>query len=159
MIDNLLNPKISFFRYCIIISILSFGSSLIITQIAETIIKFYRLNTINFSIPNHDLSLLNIIGSIIFAPLVETLLLIFILTILLSFVSNKFHAAIISGILWGFGHAIYGAIWFFGPACGFFFMSCAYMAWRTKGRTRAFFAALIPHVLNNIFGVLISFQY
>ena len=67
---------------------------------------------------------------------------------------NKLHVAVASGILWGMGHAAFGLLWFFGPAWIFFVLTCSYIAWREKSFKHAYFAALIPHVLNNATAVI-----
>lgn len=89
-------------------------------------------------------------GMVIFAPLVETLLLGGLLWLLARLSSRPLFIAAASGLLWGGLHGSMGLLWFFGTFWGFYVLSCAYLAWRPLGFGRAFAAAALPHALVNL---------
>jgi hypothetical protein len=104
----------------------------------------------------HLSSSLDAFGAIVFSPVIETFLLALLIAILSSFITSKLRVAIISGVLWGLGHAMFGLLWFFVPAWMFFLLSCSYIAWHEKGFRYAYLVALVPHVINNATAVLAS---
>jgi hypothetical protein len=112
--------------------------------------KFTKLNLAGLSVPESSFSFINLVGKGIIAPVIETLILALVIAILSSFLSNKLYIASIASILFGLGHAYFAFIWFFAPAWMFFILSYAYLTWREKGFKHAYFAALIPHVFNNV---------
>ena len=113
-----------------------------------------HIDVTRFTPPQTSTSVAGFFGTVFFAPIVETYILAVLITILSSFIQNKFHVAIVSGLLWGIGHAAFGLLWFFAPAWIFFVLTCSYMAWREKSFKHAYFAAFIPHALNNATAVI-----
>lgn len=141
-------------RYSLLLLPLIMIPAMAIMVVVRFGLEFAGVNPAKFSPPPDSLSIADAFGSIIFAPIVETYLLAVLITIISSFISNKIHIAVISALLWGSFHAIFGLLWFFGPAWAFFMLTCAFIAWRQKSFKHAYFAAFVPHVLNNAVGVL-----
>lgn len=156
MKDLLLNPKISLWRYCPFAFVLVTVPSLALFKMAYFGFRLTGLDPAQFSPPDHGISFWGVIGTVVFAPVAETLLLALFLTILSSFIISKLRVAVVSGVLWGLLHGLFGLLWFFAPAWGFFILSCAYLAWHEKGFKYAFIAALIPHMLQNTVSVLLT---
>ena len=96
-----------------------------------------------------DVSLSGIFGTVVFAPVTETLLLAVLLWLLRKASSKRLFVAVVSGLVWGAAHAALGVFSFFGTTPEFFVFSCAYMAWREVSFGRAFLAAATPHALIN----------
>jgi len=100
--------------------------------------------------PNVEPTLWELVGTVLFAPLVETLLLAGVLRLLSMLSANTPFIAAVSGLLWGALHATRAVLWFFGTAWSFFVFSCLYLAWRRVSFKHAYVAALVPHMLINI---------
>jgi hypothetical protein len=100
--------------------------------------------------PERHVSMIDTLGSVVFAPAMESLLLAVALSVLLSFSSSRILVAVASATVWGCFPALFGALWFFGTAWSFFIFSCAYRAWRERGFAQAYTAAVVPHALINL---------
>jgi hypothetical protein len=97
-----------------------------------------------------ELSTLDFLGVVFFAPLLET----FLLSGLLAFLSILKKPipviAAISACIWGALHGIAAPLWFFGTVFGFFVFSCAYLTWRPRSYWYGFAAAALPHAMQNL---------
>ncbi|MBC7602297.1 MAG: hypothetical protein H7255_06505 [Ramlibacter sp.] len=87
--------------------------------------------------------------SILFAPLVETLLLFLLIEISRKAGLSRLAIAVLSGVVAGSLHAIVAPLWFFTSAWAFFVYGCAYLAWRPSSIQKALCAAALLHALNN----------
>ena len=99
--------------------------------------------------PQAERSALSLFGSIFLTPVVETLLLAWILELLLAASDHRLFVATTSALIWGGLHGLRGPLAFAGPAWGFFVFSCAYLAWREVSFRHGFAAASIPHMVSN----------
>ena len=88
-------------------------------------------------------------GSVVFAPIVETLVLAVLLRVLFALTPRKILVVSASALLWGCLHASLGVLAFFGTAWSFFVFSCTFLVWRKKSFPDAFIAAAAPHALVN----------
>ena len=150
----LFNTNTPLWRYSLVLFALSTIPAFVIVFAVVSGMTYAGVDVTRFSPPMTSTSIADAFGTIVFAPFIETYLLAVLITILSSFISNKVHVAIASGILWGLGHAVFGLLWFFGPAWVFFILTCAYIAWREKSFKHAYFAAFAPHLLINALGIL-----
>ncbi|MDD2924563.1 hypothetical protein [Rhodoferax sp.] len=96
-----------------------------------------------------------VLGLVVVAPVIETLLLAAILWVLSLLSQNLLLVAAASAVIWAGFHATFGALWFFGTVWSFFVFSCAYLTWRKVSFPRAYFAAALPHAFVNLTVVLI----
>ena len=94
-------------------------------------------------------SLAGFAGSVVFAPVLETLLLAGVISLLQVASKSTVFVAVISAVIWGALHATLGVLAFFGTVWSFFVFSCAFLAWRKISFARAFVAAAVPHALCN----------
>lgn len=88
-------------------------------------------------------------GMVVFAPLVETLLLIGLLKLLNRAGLNDRAACIVSALLWGLLHGLLHPMRFFGSIWSFAIFGAGYLAWRGKSPRSGFMAAAGPHVVVN----------
>jgi hypothetical protein len=89
---------------------------------------------------------------ILIAPMAETFLLAVVVTSFRKLSLSALQASIAAGLLFGVFHAwSNGPITFFAPGWLFFVCALAYQAWRSRSFPHAYWAATIPHVLNNFF--------
>ena len=155
MTQFLFNSEIPLWRYSLQVALLAILPAMAIVGIVRFGLVFAGLNLSRFDAPPTSVSIGGVFGTIVFAPVIETFILALLIAFLSLFMSNKLKIAVVCGIAWGFFHAIFGLLWFFGPAWGFFILSCAFLAWREKSFKQAYIAAFIPHVLNNAIMVLV----
>jgi hypothetical protein len=152
----LFNTNTPLWRYCLLMFALASLPAIVIVGAVRFGLTLANAEFASISPPEPDPSLVGAIGAIIISPIVETYLLALLIHLLCAFIGNKLRAAALSGILWGIGHALFGVLWFFGPAWIFFIFSCAYIAWHEKSFKHAYIAACVPHVLNNAVLIAIS---
>lgn len=145
----LLRPDIALWRYCLYAWPLAIIPSVCFVLAARFTVEAFGRNASAYSAPARDVTLGSVFGGVVFAPVVETLLLAGLLR-LLSFISlTPALVAAVSAVLWGCFHALFGALWFFGSAWSFFVLSCGFLAWRPISFKHGFLAAAVPHVLVN----------
>jgi hypothetical protein len=147
----LLSSNISLAKYIGITFVIELLPALILVSIVACFVFGFDLP---FSkLPEFDFSWKSFWSTVIFAPIIETYLLIFTLFVLRNwrFKTEGLKLAIIAGILWGLLHGVQSWPWFFAPAWSFFIYSTAYETWRLTSFKKAYFAAAIPHALNNLF--------
>jgi hypothetical protein len=150
----LLSNKISFPKYVCITFFTAFLPAVCLSVLVLTCADLLNLKYANP--PKLSISWVTFWVAIVFAPILETYLLILSLHILRSFKIEGLKLAIIAAIFWGLLHGIQSWPSFFSPSWGFFILSIAYETWRLTTFKKAFAAAAIPHALNNLFAMLIS---
>lgn len=133
--------------------ILAFPLALLVSvalfAIAWAVFSAAGVNVQRLMPPGQSGSMIDIIGTVIFAPLVETLMLIGGVKLLSSFLTRPGIIATSSALAWGLFHGMFGLMWFFGTAWSFFVFTCGYLAWRRVSPGHAFAAAALPHALLN----------
>jgi hypothetical protein len=94
-------------------------------------------------------SLLNIFNGIIFTPALETFFLIGGVEILLRKKFTSFQTCIIIALFAGSLHSLFNWFWIFGVFWSFFIFTSCYIVWHQKTELKGFFAAFLPHSINN----------
>lgn len=94
-------------------------------------------------------------STLVFAPLVETLLLAVIVWMLRRFIRDRMMIALVVGVLAGLAHGASAAIWFFGTAWTFFVMTYVFVTWRQVSAVLAFLLCMGIHFVNNSFAMSI----
>lgn len=150
IIARLLKPKVPLWRYCLEAWPISLIPSLLLAGSALAL-AFWFADAGALSRPSPPKGIVHefIVGGVI-GPVIETLLLALLITLLGRFTRKPLAIAIAAGLIWGTVHAIAAPLWFFGPAWGFFVYSCGYLAWRPHSLRSALVAASVPHVLKNL---------
>jgi hypothetical protein len=95
--------------------------------------------------------------TLVVAPLVETVILAAVVTVLARFIRNANIVAAISALAWAGLHAAFYPLWFFGVVWSFFVFSRGYLAWQPVSYKHAFGAAAVPHALVNSSALLLQF--
>ncbi len=155
LIDFLFNTNTPLWRYCLLVLPLATIPSAALLVTAGLLLQLAGLDPTRYSPPAPTFSPWAVIASTTIAPIFETFLLAAAIAILSVFITSKIRVAIVSAVLWGIFHGLFGLLWFFGSAWSFFVLSCAYLAWRGKSFKHAYYAALIPHVLNNTIATIV----
>ena len=90
---------------------------------------------------------------ILFAPLVETLIMAAVLTVLARFLSPT-SAVLASAALWGIAHSLQAAAWGLVIWWPFVIFSTLYMVWRERSVLAAIGVATATHALQNLLPAL-----
>jgi hypothetical protein len=143
-------------RYCLLAFPLALLPSIGLYTLAMIVVDALGLDHAAFSAPDRTISFWELFGGLVFAPIVETLLLSLLLTVLSVASAHRNFVAATAAILCGLAHGTYGLLWFFGTAWSFFVFSYGFLAWRKVSYLHAFVAAAAPHALLNatVFGFL-----
>ena len=136
-------------RRSLINYVLAFGGSCALGIIAYGVAIMAGIPAEALETPGVKINLRDFIGAVVFAPLVETL----ILAALLALMPRRWgiaSKAITSAMIWGGLHAMAAPFWFFGTVFSFFVFSCSYLVWRQKSFACGFAIAALPHALINL---------
>jgi hypothetical protein len=86
---------------------------------------------------------------VIFAPVIETLIMGTVLLVLLRFVSPA-TAILVSAVGWGVAHSVQVPIWGLTIWWPFLVLSTLFVAWRERSLWAAFTLPMIAHALQNL---------
>jgi len=100
-------------------------------------------------VPDVSFGLGAFLGMVVFSPIIETVLLLLLLSFLRRNNVSLGATALIGALTWGGLHALLYPMWFFGTVWGFFVFSSAALAWRGVSFARSFWAAAVPHAMVN----------
>jgi len=135
--------------HCLVAWPLALLPSAVFVGLARGLMHLLGVDPTPFAAPDREASIKEFFGMVVFAPLVETVLLGGLLW-LLSLMSNRpLFVAVAASVLWGALHGAFGLLWFFGTFWSFYIFSCSYLAWRPQAWWKAFTAAALPHALIN----------
>ena len=136
-------------RRSLINYVLAFSSSIILIDIASGVAFLAGIPEEALETPGVTINIGDFIDAVVFAPLVETLMLASMLA-LMPCRWGIVTKAIIAAVIWGGLHALAAPFWFFGTVFSFFVFSCGYLVWRQKSFGCGFTAAALPHALINL---------
>jgi hypothetical protein len=146
----LLCTSIPFWLFCVLAFFLTVVPAFVITSVTLIITTAFDLRSPNEHSTSPGLTASDFFGMVLFAPIVETLILSFMLRWLLKRGLNELPAAMTCALIWGLLHATLSPFRFLPSAWGFFIFACSYLAWRGQSYKKAFAAAAIPHSLANL---------
>jgi len=95
-----------------------------------------------------------IFAVVVFAPVVETLIMGTVLLILLRFLPPV-AAIILSAIGWGIAHSLQVPIWGLTIWWPFLVLSTVFVAWRERSLWLAFTLPMVAHAMQNLFPALL----
>lgn len=124
--------------------------SLALLGLAYGLLELLGIDSTTFEPPDRQVTPGQVFSAVVFAPLVETLLLGAGLWLLTRLSRRPLFVAGASSVLWGCLHGASGLIWFAGTFWSFYIFSCSYLAWRPSSWWRAYVAAAAPHALINL---------
>ena len=139
--------KKRFWLYCIGAAIVAGLGSLALVSVAYFVAT--ASNGIVPSGPTYSMGWVDFFGLVVFAPLVETAILVVVLRVLSKLPLQPLAVAALAAVLWGGLHGLVFPLWFFGTVWSFFVFSCAYLSWQTHSTKYGFWAAALPHALLN----------
>ena len=145
----LLAPSMALWKYCLCLAPLTVVPAVLLSILAILLADAVGVDVAAYSGPAREATLGSFFSMVVFAPIVETLILSWLLKVLLSTSLSSVASAVVAAGLWGLLHGIFTPFWFFGAAWGFFVFSCGYIAWRHVSYGQGFLAASVPHALAN----------
>jgi hypothetical protein len=149
-------PRRGLVAYALTAGLVSLAGSMALAASADAIARAAGIVEPTEGVPEWSIGWVDLAGLVVFAPLVETLLLSALLWGLSRFIASPVRVAAASALIWGGLHGAVAPMWFFGTVWAFFVFSYAYLAWRPRSYRHAFFVAALPHAMQNgaAFGLL-----
>lgn len=150
------SPRRGLVAYALIAGLVSLVGSMVLAGSADAIARGVGIAQPAEGMPEWSIGWVDLAGLVVFAPIVETLLLSALLWALSRVIASPVRIAAVSALLWGGLHGAVAPMWFFGTVWAFFVFSYAYLAWRPRSYRHAFVAAALPHAMQNgaAFGLL-----
>ena len=148
--------QLGFKTYCLLAAAIALFGSLIL-------IGFFLLWNNAFSVfPSMAMfpeqpTIATIFGNLVFAPIVETALMIALLELLVRVRLSKLASIGLSALLWGFLHGTLSPMRFAGSIWSFFVFGYSYFLWSRRDRKSGFWAASLPHTIVNTVPTLVVF--
>lgn len=149
-------PRRGLVAYAVTAGLVSLAGSLVLAGSADAAARAFGIEQPTDGLPEWSIGWVDLVGVVLFAPLVETLLLSGLLALLARWMQSPRRIAAVSALIWGGLHGSVAPMWFFGTVWAFFVFSYAYLAWRPRSYRHAFAAAALPHAMQNgaAFGLL-----
>lgn len=132
--------------------------SLILYWLAVHAFSFLGINDSRHFAPEFSFSPIAVLGTVIFAPAIESLLLALGITLISKFANGRLTIAVISAFLWGAAHGSFGVLWFFGTVWTFFVFSFIYLTWKDFSLRKALICACVPHILINAISIMLIYM-
>ena len=155
-IARLLTPRVALWRYTLEAWAFALVPSLLVTIAAVGLVYILGdIDAVRFPPPPVS-TVFDVLGAVVIAPIIETLLLALLITLLSRMLHKPISVAVVAGLIWGALHAIVAPLWFFGTAWAFFVYASAYLAWRGRSFGSGFVAAAVPHALKNMTATVLS---
>ena len=135
-------------RYCAFAAAIALAGSAALFGLAT-----FLNHLCHFTAPFHDPAgrpgVGTVFGNVLFAPVVETALLIGLLKLLVRCRLSETAAVTVSAIVWGILHGTQHPLRFFGTVWSFAVFGYGYFLWHRRQPRRGFAAASVPHALIN----------
>lgn len=148
--------KIGFKLYCVMAGSIAVSGSMALLGMAVV-----ANDLLKFAPPLHGSAerpgIWAIFGNLVFAPVVETMLLIGLLKLLIRIGLREAVAIIVSAILWGALHGTLEPLRFFGSIWSFAVFGYSYFFWHHRQPNRGFVAASVAHGLVNAVATIFIF--
>ena len=113
--------RCALWKDCLLAFPIAFFPSILLYAVAEAVLRAFGADVSHMQAPQRSVTVVEVLGSVLFAPVIETLL----LALVLSIVRRAVLVASISAIAFGVLHGMFGLLWFFGTVWSFFVFSCA----------------------------------
>jgi hypothetical protein len=143
-------PTMPLWRHSLLLFPLALIPTVALYLLAHWLLGVAGVNVSAHTRPGRTVTLGGAIGSVVFAPVVETFLLAGGLRALIVAPISREVAAAISALICGCLHGLVAFMWFFGTVWSFFVFSSGYLKWRERSFAQGYIAAAVPHVLINL---------
>lgn len=116
---------------------------------AALMFKVAHIALIKRAIIGEPFGFWDVMGSVVLAPAVETLILAFCIWVISMGVKSPLAVCGLSALVGAGLHGLTSFAWFIGTYFGFFVFSFMYVEWRKVSFKKAILVALLPHMLVN----------
>jgi len=149
-ISTLTNPKAGALPYLSTAWFAATIPAFVILAVVSAVLPPEMLEAVNEAVIDDSTPLaLQIALIVVFAPVVETALMVAIFAVLSILRIPLLAQCVIQAILWGCFHGSFAFAWAFAPAWLFFIFSVVYVTRRKNSGSEAFWMTSAVHALNN----------
>ncbi len=151
--------QIGFMSFCALAATIATGGSMVLVGL---FVFFNDIFNIFSAVPVHREipSMMTVIGNIIFAPVVETALMIALLRLFVRIGLSPIASVVLSAVIWAFLHGTLAPLRFAGTMWSFLVFGYSYFLWSRRQPSRGFGAASLTHSYVNILPTALMFvQY
>lgn len=140
----------SLLTYCLKVAALSLVASLALSGAAQLAAHALGLPG---SIADRSLTWAEILGTLLLAPLVESVLLRVACALVRSGTCAVWLPSLFIGVIAGLAHGALDGLRFFGPMASFTVFAWAAFRWNDAGRSLRLLVLFIPHVIQNAIAI------
>lgn len=146
----------SLVRFCFQAFLVTTFGAIVVVAITQGVMQMIGIRDARPTTDTYNgFSVIDFLGVVFFAPIVETLILSIFIKIASLFSNDKIVVCCIAAVVAAIFHGMNGAYVFFGPMILFFSFSYSFILWRAHSYRYAYISACVPHVLNNLFSFLL----
>ena len=162
-ISKIFNPvsldRESLIRFCFQAFLVTTIGAIFVTAFTQGLMQAIGVKNTRLTTGVFDgFNIKDFLGMVIFAPVVETLILGLFIQIVSFFSIDRIIICCVSAMVAAIFHANTNGIYhFFGPLILFFSFSYSFILWRVHSYRFAYIAACVPHMLNNLFAYLLDY--
>jgi hypothetical protein len=142
-------PQMSLLRYALIAFAVSYLPGIALAGAGILSAEILGYDSSKLMGRDYSANLADFVLLVIGAPVLETLLLAFLMGILSRMFKRDIVIVTLSAVIWGALHGISGPLLFLPTAWAFFVFSSAFLVWKRKSIRAGLIAAAIPHALLN----------
>lgn len=141
--------QIGFKRFCLLAAAIAFTGSttlLGLFMLANHVFDMFPAVPAVYEQPG----VMMVFGNLVFAPVVETVLMIALLKLFVRAGLSRLASIVLSALIWAFLHGTLAPLRFGGTIWSFFVFGYCYYLWCDRQPNRAFAAACLPHTCVNL---------
>lgn len=142
-------------RYIILAWVIAFFPTLLISAVVQSIFETKNDLMGQGKVP----AFIVFIGMVVFAPVVETIIMAIVIWILRRFTRKDFKIIIFSAIFWAILHSLSWLPWGFIIFWPFIVFSAAYVYWSRKSVIKALMITTCIHAMVNFIPGVLTFIY
>ena len=145
--------NLTFWQYCLVAGIVALIGSSVLAMLAVSAFKFLGIPGLKLSGGDEALGALDVLGYVVLAPLVETLILAWLVDLLGKRNLTDAKICLIVSVAFALLHGLIHPLAFFASVFSFFVFAWSYRRWRRVSWKHGYWAAAIPHIIVNIAAV------
>jgi len=145
-----------FKRFCLLAAAIAFTGSTALFGLfmwANHVFDIFPASPARYEQPG----VIMIFGNLVFAPVIETGLMIALLKLFVRAGLSRLASIVLSAVLWAFLHGTLAPLRFGGTIWSFFVFGYCYSLWFDRQPNRAFAAACLPHTCLNLLPTIAIF--
>jgi len=148
--------KVGFMRFCLLAAVVAFVGSAILSGglvLANHVFNIFPASAVSREEPSAAM----IFGNLVFAPVVETALMIALLNLFVRVKLSQLISITLSAVIWALLHGTLAPIRFASTIWSFFVFGYVYFLWSSRRPNRGFAAACLTHSYVNVIPTVAMF--